>query len=221
MLNIETRYADSTYWGYVRAVEGAANSFVRSLLTTTGVINNLNTTAYLINAERGIAFRNSAIGAPAGLEADIVYYGYLKAEAAYTTTSYSTTYGVYQTLSVPALRKTFHRWVYVGSTTDFPDWEEIGNPKPLYEGTATLPTTNWTAGTGADSGSYYYDIPVPGVTTDLYPVANGATRADKIASMKANVIEVESVAEAIRIWTQKVPAVAFNVVYRVWRRVVL
>ena len=99
------------------------NDMARTVIGTHPTFTNFNSNTYVRNQDYHIVFQNTAAGIPAGLPSGNLY-GILIGHN-YNNDGGSTTYGAYQKLIVPKLRRAWERYVYIDSATDWGTWKEV------------------------------------------------------------------------------------------------
>lgn len=155
----------ASYYGHVRMAGNGTASDRVLVVKPEQSVTTLNTTALLYPGVYPISFTSTATGVPYGLSAGVTYYGTLTTES-YVPTSYSTTYGVKQKISIPKLQKTWVRYCYYNSS-NYGGWVETDLSKTI----ETYPFS--------DTNVSFNDMNQPGCymvrsSVDGSPVANSA-----------------------------------------------
>lgn len=124
--------ATTSYYGHVRTGGFTGNGHYVQSRRSAASLSNFNSTTYLYPGEYPVYFYTNATNAPSTISGDTginststYIYGIIKTDNYYTG-SYSSSYGVKQTLIIPRYNVAYERCCYQGSST-YGTWEKIGN----------------------------------------------------------------------------------------------
>lgn len=124
--------ATTSYYGHVRTGGFTGSGHYVQSRRSAASLSNFNSTTYLYPGEYPVYFYTNATNAPSTISGDTginststYIYGIIKTDNYYTG-SYSSSYGVKQTLIIPRYNVAYERCCYQGSST-YGTWEKIGN----------------------------------------------------------------------------------------------